>query len=186
MTVIEEVEVSQLKLVNFAEPDASAIVRRRLVQELYLSGKLNNLLSYTKVLKFGKKLYAFENFFLIKAVSLELPNYCLKAVIIDEKQRDNLIPRIVNQAVADAAGSHDLTLLPSFDKTVQETFNTDNIQQITSRTNWAGILGDNYKSFYYRDKKLKPEPKQQTHNALGDNKSEFNRAALDSIPKRKK
>ena len=179
-----DVNASELELIAFAEPQSASATRRRLVSMLYSSGKLRTLLEATKILRHGKKLYAFENFFLLKAVSLELNDYRFKAIIIDEKRKDNLIQRIINQAVADAAGSHELVLLPSFDKNVQEIFTRQNIEQVASRKDWTKIFSCHRSTFNNRDEQFKLPA--QSQNEVSDNESKFDRAVLNTIPERKK
>ncbi len=174
-----DVNASELELIAFAEPQSASATRRRLVSMLYSSGKLRTLLEATKILRHGKKLYAFENFFLLKAVTLELNDYHFEAIIIDEKRKDNLIQRIINQAVADSAGSCELGLLPSFDKNNQKSFSAEEVMQ---REVWAIVFDCHRSAFYYQDKSLKSWSQNQNTNS----RPEFDKAVLGSIPKRKK
>lgn len=175
-----DVNASEIELIAFAEPQSASAARRRMVRKLYSSGKLRALLEATKILRHGKKLYAFENFFLLKAVALELNDYRFEAIIIDEKRKDTLIQRIINQAIADSAGSCELELLPSFDKSNQESFSVEEVMQ---RDAWAIVFDCHRSAFYYRDKSLKSWAQSQNQNTKS--RPEFDSAVLGSIPKRK-
>lgn len=181
-----EANLSQLEFIAFTEPKESAAARRRLVKEAYRLKKLDSLLSNTKLLKHRKKLYAFENFFFLKAVALELPEYAFDAILIDEKRKDNVIQRIVNQAIANSAGAQQLSMLPAFDKSIEQNFAAQNIEKFVERIKWAEIFSCDRTNFYHHDKLFVPPSHQELANNWDCAEPKIDKSVLHSIPEHKK
>ncbi len=186
MTKFTKVNIAQLEFISFNDPVVLSAVRRRFVRELYRLKKLGDLLNSTKVLRHRKKLYAFENFFLLKAVLLEHPQYTFDALVIDEKRQDHCIDRIVNQAVANSAGAQELSMLPAFDKSVEHNFSEYEMGKFLERIKWAEIFSCDRTKFNYHDPLYVSPPKQSTVADTDEARSKIDSCILSSIPDRKR
>ena len=186
MTKLTKVNIAQLEFISFNDPATSSAVRRRLVRELYRLKRLDHLLSSTKILKHRKKLYAFENFFLLKAVLLEHPQHTFDALVIDEKRHGRCIDRIVNQAVANSAGAQELSMLPAFDKSVEHSFSEHQMGKFLERIKWAEIFSCDRTKFNHHDNLYALPQKQSTIADTDEARSKIDSCILSSIPDRKR